>query len=82
MSNAPPALILREQDRVSGALSNIVLRTAVVKPHDCTELKVCLAGLHDGREGSLVMAEVLAPLGVLLMRQTDYAVECTTPSDP
>lgn len=79
--NSPPAAILREEDKATGMLGNIVLRTAVVRPHDCTELKVCIAGVQ-GREGNQVMAEVLAPLGVILMRQTDYAVECTTPSDP
>ncbi|KAI0821567.1 hypothetical protein BC629DRAFT_1435371 [Irpex lacteus] len=75
------ALILREQDGIDGALDNIVLRTAVVKPHDCTELKVCIAGVK-GREGGPVMAEVLGPLGVLLMRQVDYGVECSQPVDP
>ncbi|KAI0699138.1 hypothetical protein BC835DRAFT_1412805 [Cytidiella melzeri] len=78
VNNAPPALVLREQEPSSG--SNNVLRTAVARPHDCTELKVCIAGVQ-GREGSQVMAEVLAPLGVVLMRQSDHAVECTTPSD-
>lgn len=81
VAGSPPALILREQDGIDGALDNIVLRTAVVKPHDCTELKVCIAGVK-GREGGPVMAEVLGPLGVLLMRQVDYGVECSQPVDP
>jgi hypothetical protein len=74
-----PAAIVREADKDTGILNNIVLRTAVVRPHDCTELKVCIAGVQ-GREGSQVMAEVLAPLGVMLMRQSDYGIECTTPT--
>lgn len=78
-SDAPPALILHQVDPETNALGQTVLRTAVANPHDCTELKVCIAGI-EGREGSQVGAEVMAPLGVMLMSQSDYAIECTTPS--
>lgn len=79
-TDAPPGLILHQADPITDALGHIVLRTAVAKPNDCTELKVCLAGV-EGRQGAQVGAEVMAPLGVMLMRQSDYAIECTTPSD-
>jgi len=79
-SDAPPALILHQVNPDSESLGHTVLRTAVAKPHDCTELKVCIAGV-EGREGGQVMGEVLAPLGVMLLRQSDYAIECTTPDN-
>ena len=78
--NQAPSLILHQLDPQTNALGPVVLRTAVSKPHDCTELKVCLSGV-DGRAGSQVGAEVLAPLGIVLMRVDDYGITCTTPSD-
>ncbi|KAI0343224.1 hypothetical protein BDW22DRAFT_1356832 [Trametopsis cervina] len=80
VGGTPPAAILVGTDTNSGFSEGIVSRTAVAKPHDCTELKVCIAGV-PGRRGSQVMAEALTPLGVILMRQSDYAIACTTPSD-
>lgn len=73
-----PALRLEERNE-DGSLGHLVLKTAVTKPHDTTELKVCVAGV-DGREGGTVSAEVFAPLGLILMRQADYAYQATTPS--
>lgn len=79
-SDDAPSLILRQVDATRNTLEEIVLRTAVTKQSDCTELKVCLAGTGVS-PGSVVGAEVLAPLGLILMRQADYAIYCTTPSD-
>lgn len=73
-----PALRLQERN-ADDSLGHLVLKTTVTKPHDVTELKVCVAGV-DGREGGTVAAEVLAPLGLMLMRQADYALLTTTPS--
>jgi len=73
-----PSLILRTVNPSTNVLEALVLRTAVTKPNDCTLLKVCVSGLQ--REGGALAAEVLAPLGLMLMRQADYANYCTTPS--
>lgn len=78
-SDDAPSLILDTLDE-SGNLADIVLRTAVTKRRDCTQLKMCLNGVPN-RVGSAVGAEVLAPLGLVLIRQADYAIECTTPKD-
>ncbi|KAL4241419.1 hypothetical protein ABKN59_000299 [Abortiporus biennis] len=76
-----PSLILRAVDPSSNTLRQTnIIRTAVTKKGDCTQLKVCLAGV-PGREGAAVGAEIMAPLGLILMRQADYANECTAPSD-
>lgn len=80
-AQAPPALVLQHADPQTGALGATVLRTASTKAHDCTELKVCISGV-PGREGSLIGAEVLGPLGIMLMAQSDYSIQCTTPSQP
>ncbi|KAH8103628.1 hypothetical protein BXZ70DRAFT_926691 [Cristinia sonorae] len=74
-SNDAPSLILQT---TPDPQQLPVLRTAVTKRSDCTQLKVCLAGV-DGREGGVVGAEVLVPLGLILIRQSDYATFCTTP---
>lgn len=71
-----PSLILREIDNSTNISQEIVLRTAVTKRSDCTELKVCLAGTGKA-SGSVVGAEVMAPLGLIMMSQADYALECT-----
>lgn len=73
-----PALRLMEQDS-NGTLGHLVLKTTVTKPHDDTELKVCVSG-PEGRQGPTVQPEVLAPLGLVLMRQADYALYATQPS--
>lgn len=75
-----PALKLQQRDPETEDLGHLVLRTTVTRPKDCTELKVCIAG-PSGRQGGTVSAEVLAPLGLMLMRQADYSKECTAPSD-
>lgn len=72
-----PALNLRETDG-KGQLGDSVLQAAVTKPRDVTELKVCVNGMQGGGSG-MAGAEVLAPLGLVLMRQADYALLATTP---
>lgn len=78
--HSAPALKLQRRDPETGDLGDLVLRTTVTRPKDCTELKVCIAG-PSGRVGGVVSAEVLAPLGLMLMRQADHAKECTIPAD-
>ncbi|GJE84629.1 hypothetical protein PsYK624_007050 [Phanerochaete sordida] len=73
-----PAVELEEQ-QPDGSLGHLVLKTTVTKPHDSTELRVCVAG-PEGRQGATVQPEVLAPLGLILMRQADYALFNTQPS--
>ncbi|TCD66645.1 hypothetical protein EIP91_001062 [Steccherinum ochraceum] len=75
-SNDAPSLILDTVDPNLNTLGQTVLRTAVTKRGDCTQLKVCLNGI-DGVDGSVVGAEVMAPLGLILIRQADYALQCT-----
>ena len=69
-----PALILRLVDATSGELADEVLRTTVKKVSDCSQLKVCLKGTDREGPGSLVGAEILAPLGLILKRQQDFAM--------
>lgn len=71
-----PAARLQEKNE-DGSLGFLVLKTTVQKPSDITELKVCVAG-PEGREGGTVSAEVFAPLGLMLMRQADYALDATS----
>ena len=75
----PPSFILKTVDPLTDTLLQTVVRTAVIKPGDCTQLKVCIGG--TGQPGGLVGAEVMAPLGLLMINQADYAYACTTPSD-
>lgn len=75
-----PSLILRNVNPDTLQLEEIALRTAVTKKGDCTQLKVCVAGPPSGSE-PIARGAVMAPLGIILMRQADYAIECTTPSD-
>ncbi|THH33628.1 hypothetical protein EUX98_g499 [Antrodiella citrinella] len=77
-SNDVPSLILRTVDPLTNTLQREVLRTAVAKATDCTQLKVCLAG--TGTTGGLVGAEVLVPLGLVMIRQADYARTCGDPN--
>ncbi|EJD46138.1 hypothetical protein AURDEDRAFT_164796 [Auricularia subglabra TFB-10046 SS5] len=74
-----PSLILRTVED-DGKLGDVILRTAVTKKGDCTKLKVCVDGDSDDDAGA-VGASVLVPLGLILARQGDYAIHCTTPSD-
>ncbi|EKM52610.1 uncharacterized protein PHACADRAFT_126580 [Phanerochaete carnosa HHB-10118-sp] len=73
-----PALALQEL-QPDGQLGHLILKTTVTAPHDSTELKVCVAG-PEGRQGAAVQPEVFAPLGLVLMRQADYALYSTQPS--
>lgn len=75
-----PSLILREVDTNNLQLEEIVLRTAVTKKGDCTRLKICVAG-PPSVTNPTVGGAVMVPLGIILMRQADYSIECTTPSD-
>ena len=72
-----PSLIFREVDRTSGDLLEAVLRTGITKVSDCTQLKVCLSGT-GASPGSIVGAEVLVPLGLLLKYQAEYSYDCTS----
>ncbi|TCD66825.1 hypothetical protein EIP91_000903 [Steccherinum ochraceum] len=72
-----PSLILDTVDPLTDKLQSTVLRTAVTKRGDCTQLKVCLGGTD--RPGGLVGAEVLSPMGLIMIRQSDYAQSCTIP---
>ncbi|GJE95565.1 hypothetical protein PsYK624_117510 [Phanerochaete sordida] len=66
----PPGATIRE----GGRHGHVVLKTVVTKPGDWTQLKVCIAGPRQATP-ELLHPEVLVPLGVLLMRQSDYAIE-------
>lgn len=73
----PPTLILKSVDPSSRTLEETVLRTNVANPIDCTQLKVCLSGTTSG---SPVGAEVMAPLGLLLSKQANRSLTCSTNS--
>jgi len=62
-----PSVILKDSNGVE------VIRTDVTKKGDCTQLKLCAA--QDSGAG------ITVPVGLILMRQMDYSVYCTTPSD-
>jgi len=64
-SNDAPSFILKDD---SGAE---VLRTDVTKYGDCTQLKICAA--QDTGPG------IIVPLALILIRQSEYAVICTSP---
>jgi hypothetical protein len=74
-----PAVKLQQVNE-DGSLGLTVLRTTVTRRNDITELKVCVNGVN-GRAGATVQPEVLAPLGLILMRQADYALSQTQPHD-
>ena len=75
-----PAFILDTVEGTDGAANAEVLRTSVVKPSDCTQFKVCVRGIQ-GRAGGAVGAEVLAPLGIALIQESQAAIQCTTHDD-
>ncbi|THH33627.1 hypothetical protein EUX98_g498 [Antrodiella citrinella] len=77
--NDAPSLILKTVDPLTNSLQRQVLCTAVGWAADCTQLKVCLAG--TGTPGGLIGAEVLAPLGLVMIRQGDHAATCGQPDD-
>lgn len=79
-SDDAPSLILRSV-AADDSLGDVILKTAVTKRSDCTQLKVCVDGAAGQGDSAAVGPEVLAPLGLMLARQGDYAIECTTPSD-
>ena len=75
-----PAMWLKNVDIATDRLTSTVLKTALTKPRDCTELKVCLAGT-GGYPGSVVGAEVMVPMGMLLLAQTLEGTSCTSGGD-
>ncbi|KZV99158.1 hypothetical protein EXIGLDRAFT_259623 [Exidia glandulosa HHB12029] len=79
-SDDAPSLILRSVE-ADNSLGDVILRTAVTKRSDCTQLKVCVDGLSGQGDAAAVGPEVMAPLGLMLARQGDYGIQCTTPSD-
>ncbi|KDQ60506.1 hypothetical protein JAAARDRAFT_608335 [Jaapia argillacea MUCL 33604] len=64
----PPNAILKDGN------GQTVLRTDITRRSDCTLLKVCIGRNDPG-------AETIAPIGLVLLMQMDYAVSCTTPND-
>lgn len=60
-----PSVLFRDDNGVE------VLRTDVTKYRDCRQLKVCVA--ED------VGPDVIFPVGLLLVYQSDYAITCTQP---
>jgi hypothetical protein len=69
-SNDAPSFILRDV-QPDDTLGDIAVRTAVTQKGNCTALKLCLA-----RPTGM---DMLAPLGLALLRQDGYAKLCTTP---
>ena len=63
-----------------GSLGDAVLQTTVTRVNDCTRLKVCLAGSKAEGSGGVFGPDVLAPLGILLAKQSRYAWFCTKPT--
>lgn len=60
-----PSVLFRDDHSVE------VMRTDVTKPRDCRQLKVCIA--KDAGP------DIIFPIGLLLIRQSDYAIHCTEP---
>lgn len=50
-----------------------IVATAVENSNDCTQLKVCAAKTNG--------PDISIPLGIILTRQMDYAISCTTPDN-
>ncbi|KAJ7906465.1 hypothetical protein B0H13DRAFT_1619348, partial [Mycena leptocephala] len=63
-----PSFILKEV-QPDGNLGEVVMRTAVIQ--HCTLLKVCANG---------ATVEILAPVGLTLMKQNAFGKVCTTPN--
>lgn len=57
----------------NGSLDDVVFKTAILKPDYCTSMKVCIP--HGA-----VDSAVLAPLGLVLKQQAEYAMKCTAPA--
>ncbi|KAJ7512002.1 hypothetical protein B0H11DRAFT_1699999 [Mycena galericulata] len=69
-SDDAPSFLLKEV-QPNGSLGKVVVRTAVTQPGHCTNLKLC------ANDASI---ETLAPVGLTLMKQNEYARVCTTPN--
>lgn len=81
-SDVPPELTLHDVNENDNSLGAVVLRTVLTSPHDCTQLKVCVArGGEAEEEGLGVGAEALAPLAIVFVKQAAYALVCTTPNN-
>lgn len=63
-----PSVVLND-----GSTGQEVVATAVENSDDCTQLKVCAAKTNG--------PDISVPLGIILTRQMNYAIECTTPQD-
>jgi len=64
-----PGFILKEVE-ADNSLGQIMLRTAVTKPGQCGFLKLCAE----------TDVNLLAAVGLTLLRQNEYATVCTTPN--
>ncbi|KAJ7692428.1 hypothetical protein B0H17DRAFT_1061456 [Mycena rosella] len=69
-SDDAPSYMLREV-KSDGSFGDVVVRTAVTEPGHCTLLKLCANG---------ATVENLAPVGLTLMKQNEYARVCTIPN--
>ncbi|KAJ3478124.1 hypothetical protein NLI96_g9985 [Meripilus lineatus] len=72
--DSAPSLLLKRYDTDAGRYQETVLQTVIAHPSDCTKLKVCLNGVSGGIP---MGAEVIAPLGLIMLRQADHAEQCT-----
>ena len=69
--DASPSYILREVNS-DGSLGDIAVMTLVTKYSTCTLLQLCVA--------SETGLDALAALGLTLLSQNDFALQCTTPA--
>ena len=73
-----PAVIYKTLDN-DGSLSDTMLQTTLTSKDDCTKLKTCLERSKAEGSGGVFGPDVLAPLGILLAKQSRYAWLCTKP---
>jgi hypothetical protein len=69
-SDDAPSYMLKEV-KSDGSFGDVVVRTAVTERGHCTQLKLCANG---------ATVENLAPVGLTLMKQNEYARVCSTPN--
>lgn len=67
--DAPSVKLQQLHTMDNGGLGNTALKTVVTKPGHCNQLKICL-GMESG-------VDMIAPLGILLLKLDDYGVLCT-----
>lgn len=69
--DAPSVRLHRVPSNYSSNRGDVALTTIVTKPGECNLLKVCLGpGMESG-------VEMIAPIGILLLKMDDYGVLCT-----